>query len=506
MGEVLRKLLKKHPQRIQRALEMLPGITVWTIILFPIWGAFIVPRIVAYFTIAFLVYWFYKSFGAAFLGTKGYFIIRRSEKTSWYQKYKKEKKKNWLNWQEIKHLIIIPNYNESVEKLSITLDHVAEQKNINKNQLWVVLAMEERAQDAHQRAKQLIEKYQGKFGHLMATFHPTDIVGEIKGKASNEAWAAKETKRILIDQEGHDIKKITITSCDADSCLHPKYFAALTYQFAANQNRYLRFWQSPIFWHNNFWRVPAFIRIVGTIGNIVHIANLLEPDSLVFNYSTYSASMKMLDDVGYWHTDIIPEDWHIFLQCFFHKKGKVEVAPIFLPTSIDAPEAKTYWGSLKNRYEQCKRHAWGATDIPFAVKQAIKHPEIPLWTRFFRVFKLLETHLVWTSNWAILTLGAWLPAIFNPVFKQTALGYNLPKISHLILTTCLLFLLMMIILDRALRPQKPKGTSRWQALAEYVQWVLMPVASLLMSVLPGLDSQTKLMLGKRIEYQVTEKV
>ena len=366
--------------------------------------------------------------------------------------------------------------------------------------------MEERVLDAHQRAEELVKRFKGKFGKLLVTYHPDGLPNEIRGKASNEAWAAKEARKVLIDKGGYDIEKMTITSCDADACFHLKYFSCLNYSFAINKNRHFRFWQSPIFWHNNFWRVPALVRIVGSMGNTVHIANLQEPDGLYFNYSTYSASLKMVDNVGYWDTNIIPEDWHIFLQCFFHHEGKVEVEPIFLPTSIDAPEGKTYLGSLKSRYEQCKRHAWGATDISYAIKQAIKHPEIPVWKRFFRIYELFETHLIWTTNWFILTLGAWIPILVNPVFRQTALGYNLPRIARIILTTCLLSLFVIIALDRALRPPKPKGLSFRYNVFEVVQWFLMPVAALLMSVLPGLDSQTRLMFGKYIEYRVTEKI
>lgn len=501
----MRRIIENYDPQVQRILEILPGFFAWLVILFPIWGAFFIPRIVAYFTVGFLVFWFYRSFLSAYLGIKGYFKIRRSEKTNWHRQYLKDKKADSLNWDDIRHLIIIPNYQESVEKLSITLDHLVKQKNIDKKQLVVVLAMEERADDAQERADKLVKKYQKKFGKLIVTIHPSNLPGEVIGKASNEAWAAKKAKKILIDQEGHDIRNVTLTSCDADACFHHQYFSGLTYHFALNPDRYLRFWQSPIFWHNNFWRIPAFVRIVGTLGNIIHVANLQEPDTLFFNYSTYSASLKMIDDVGYWHTDIIPEDWHIFLQSFFRNQGKVEVEPLFLPTSIDAPEGETYFGSLRSRYKQCKRHAWGATDIPYAIKQAVRHSEIPLWTRLFRIYKLFETHIIWSTNWFILTLGAWLPALVNPVFKQTALGYNLPKISQAVLTSCLFFLLVIIILDTALRPKKIKEVSRWFLLREYLQWVLMPIATLFMAVLPGLESQTQLMLGKRMEYHVTEK-
>lgn len=503
----MKRIIEQYDPQVQRLLEMLPGGVTWLFILFPLWGAFVIPKIVAYFTIGFLVYWLYRSCQAAILGIKGYLKIRQSEKANWHQKYLQNKRKESLSWKEINHIVIIPNYNESVKTLSSTLEALACQKGIDKKQLIIVLAMEERAADSHERAKKLIKKFEGKFGRLLAIFHPDGIAGEIKGKASNEAWAAKQIKKLLVDEGGYDINKLTVTSCDADAHFHPKYFSALNYHFALDKNRYFRFWQSPICWYNNFWRVPAFIRITGTLSNVGYLSNIQEPDGLFFNYSTYSTSLALLDEIGYWDTNIIPEDWHIFLQAFFHKNGKTEVEPIFLPTSIDAPEGKSYFSALKNRYEQCKRHAWGATDIPYAIKEAAKHPEIPFLTRFFRVYKVVESHLIWSTNWFILTLGAWLPALVNPFFRQTALSYNLPKVAQFILNICLVFLIIMIVVDRAIRPKIPKlETRRWFGILEIFQWVLMPVASLFMAVLPAIESQTRLMFGKRLEYRVTEKI
>ncbi len=465
------------------------------------------PKVVAYFIISFLIFWFYQSFKSAFLGIKGYSKIKADEKTNWKKRYKKEKKANWLAWKDIRHVIIIPNYQEKIETLKNPLNSLARQKDIDKKQIFVVLAMESRAEpDAKKRAKTLIKMYQNIFGMIITTYHPDGIIGEIKGKASNEAYAAKYFKKNIIDKLGLDIKYLTVSSCDADIKFNPKYFSALTYNFSKNQNRYIRFWQSPIFWYNNLDKVPSPIRIVGVIGNIIHISNLQEPDGLFFNYSTYSLSYKMLDDVGYWDTDIIPEDWHIFLQSFFGKEGKVKVNPIFLPTSIDAPEGKTYAEALKNRYLQAQRHAWGATDLAFAVDQAKKHPEIPWRVKLPRIFKILETHLIWSTNWFILTLGALLPTLVNPKFMQTSLGYNLPKFSQLILTTCLLALVVTIILDLRLRPEELKNKSLKGKILEFAQWILMPIATLFMAVLPGLDAQTRLMLGKRIEYKVTKKI
>jgi hypothetical protein len=36
-------------------------------------------------------------------------------------------------------------------------------------------------------------------------------------------------------------------------------------------------------------------------------------------------------------------------------------------------------------------------------------------------------------------------------------------------------------------------------------WFCLPATSFLTSTLPALDAQTRLMLGKRLEYRVTEK-
>jgi len=201
---------------------------------------------------------------------------------------------------------------------------------------------------------------------------------------------------------------------------------------------------------------------------------------------------------------MIPEDWHIFLQTFFVSGGKTKVEPIFLPTIVDAPDGKNYYSALKNRYNQCVRHAWGAIDIPYAIKQAQIHTEIPFATRFLRIFKLIETHLIWSSNWFILTLGTSLPVALNPAFFQTAIGYNLPRISNIILTACLFPLTVLIILDWKLRPDSQKKGFK-NILKNLLQWPFMPVATLTMSVLPGLHSHTRLMLGHRLEYKTTVK-
>lgn len=489
-----------------RLFEMIPGLFAWITITFPIWGSFLVPRLVAYFVIAFLLYWLYQSFKSAIFSFIGYFKIKSAKATNWQTLFQENFRSDWPKYNLINHCIVISSYKEPVEVIDMAVGSLAAQIDIDLKKLHLVIAQEERAgQENNQRTIDYFsQKYKNTFGSLTFTEHPKDTVGETVGKHSNEAFAAKYFKKNLIPKLKLDFDTLTLTSCDVDTIFHPKYFSALTYNFASNKDRYFRFWQSPIFWHHNINSVPGPIRIIGTLGNVIHIANIQEPDGLFFNYSCYSSTYRLIDMAGYWDPDMIPEDWHIFLQAFFASGGKALVEPIFLPTIVDAPDGKNYFDALKNRYNQCVRHAWGAIDIPYAISQARKHTEIPLTSRVLRIFKLIQTHFIWSSNWFILTLGTSLPVILNPKFFQTTIGFNLPRLSNIILTICLIPLFTLIILDWKLRPVNQKK-GFWNFLKNLLQWPFMPIATLTMSVLPGLHSHTRLLLGRRLEYQTTQK-
>ncbi|MFA6250308.1 MAG: hypothetical protein WC686_02250 [Candidatus Shapirobacteria bacterium] len=492
--------------KLYRFWEMIPGLIAWTTITFPIWGAFLVPKIVAYFAIAFLVYWLYQSFKSSVLATIGFFRIKLSQQTNWLTSFTADRNASWLPYDAVSHVVIISSYKEPNAVIEMVMTSLANQIDIDQKKIHVVIGQEQRAgaENNQQTIAYFTEKYKNTFGSLTFTEHPGNLPGETAGKHSNEAWAAKQFKKLFIDTGRFAIGNLTLTSCDVDTIFNPKYFSALTYHFASSHDRYYRFWQSPIFWHHNINEVPFPIRIIGTLGNVIHISNIQEPDGLFFNYSCYSSSFQLIDSAGYWDVDMIPEDWHIFLQTFFASGGKARVEPIFLPTIVDAPSGANYFSALKNRYNQCLRHAWGAIDIPYAIEQSRVHPEIPLTTRILRVFKIIQTHLIWSSNWFILTLGTSLPVILNPHFFQTSFGYNLPRVSNIILTICLIPLSSLIILDWLLRPASQK--KGWKNFFKnLLQWPFMPIATLTMSVLPGLHSHTRLLLGRRLEYKTTVK-
>lgn len=500
------QMVARHGATLQRVGEMAPAVITWFVVSALFWAPLVVPGLIALFVLAFDLNWLRRSFRAGYYGMRGFRLLRRDVQTDWRALYETAVNDGRapLPWASVYHVVIIPNLNERIEKLRLTIEHLAQQEWVAR-QIIVVLAMEVREAGAADKARQLQQEFAGSFADFCVTLHPSGIPGEVPGKSSNEDWAARWARRYLVDEQGYDLDAMTVTSCDADSLFHLRYFSALTYKFCTDERRYRRFWQSPIFLDNNIWVVPAPTRLVSILSNINFLADLAHPRGLVFPQSTYSLSMRMADDVDYWDGDVIPEDWHMFLKCFFALEGQVTIEPIFLPTGSDAVYSGTYWGSLVTRYKQAKRHAWGAIDIPYALQQFLRHPDVPLGRKSQRLWALTENHLVWSTHWFVLSLGGMVPAFLAPELGSWLIPGGLPILVSLTLTACLAPFVVVIWLDAQLRPRPPEHLKTWQVVLFHFQWFLLPITSLVFSTLPALDAQTQMFLGKPLVYQVTEK-
>ncbi len=490
---------EKKKYIIKRFLEILPGFTSWNLILFPVWGAFVAPVAVAYFILLFDVSWVYQSISLAVFGLVAYFRLEASKKFDWLGEIK-----SFPDWEKVHHIVVVCTYKEPLYILERTLQSLAGQT-MPKNQMSIVVGFEKREIGWQEKASELRKKFGDKFANLIFSEHIL-VPGETAGKHSNARIAALKAKEELIDQKKVEIDYCTITSCDADHVYHPNHFACLAYKFLDSPNRYLRFWQPAIVFYNNFWRLPSPIRVVNTIGTIWSTAQLARTDRLI-NQQNYSLSLKLLDKIGYWDVDVIPEDWHIFFKAFFATSGKVEVEPIYLPLMADAAESTSFLKTVKNQYEQFKRWAWGVSDDPYVIMKYFSEKDISFGNKTLRVLRMLKDHILWPVNFFIITFGVNIPILFNKEFAKTALGFNLPNISSFILTLCLLPLGIVVFLDaKKQRPPRPKDVPKIKSFLIPFEFILMPVVGFIFGALPGLDAHTRLMLGKYIEYRVTEKV
>ena len=492
--------MTKKEKLIQRTLEILPGFVSWNLILFPYWGILVMPNVVAYTILLFNLYWFYQSLNVAISATVSHFRVQASQKFDWAGELKA-----FPDYQKVHHFIIVPFVNEPLHILERTLDSLAAQT-LDKKQMTVVLATEARVPDEQRLPKinALKRKYSKSFANLFVTAHWL-TPEEVRGKASNERYAAIETKKEFIDKNKVDIDYAVVTSCDSDHKFHPNHFACLTYKFLDNPNRYKHFWQPIVMFYNNIWELPAITRVPNTLMSIWNLSLVPRKDRLI-NAQNYSLSFKLLHQAGYWDADKIPEDWGIFFKALYETGGGIEVEPIYLPLLADAAESDTLWKTLTNQYEQLKRWAYGASDIPWMIKFYFTKKGVNFWDKTTRLWYAMWSHFMWPVNWFLVTIGLTLPSILNPAFGRTALGYMVPKISSLVLTISLLFLVITLFIDNVYKPPKPEKFSRMRKILIPLEFILMPIAGFFFSALPGLDAHTRLMLGKYIEYRVTEKV
>ena len=474
----------------------IPTLT-WVIIALPLWLSPFHPAVVAYFIIAFDLYFFYKSTTTVYFAVLSYQTIIRFQKFPFYKKVTDIEKA-----KDLRHFIIIPNFKEPLYKLELTIEAIVKSDYPYKK-LNLVLAFEKREAAARNKARKLTGKFAGKFESIISTYHVL-TEGEEAGKASNQTFAARIVDDIVLKKEFRR-EEVLITICDADSHLAKNYFSYLTLEYLNDKDRLYHFYWAPVLLYNNFWKLPFFVRIQATLSSILRLAFLSQKDKLI-QISTYSTSLWLVEKIGFWDVDIIPEDWHVYYQAFFKFGEKVKTIPLYTLVNGDAVYSGSFIKTFANRYEQEKRWAWGATDIGYVLKNFFTSSHIRVWPKLKKIVFLAETHLLWPVSFFILTVSALVPPLINPVFKRTVLGFLLPQLSSLILTLSTLALLFYIYLDIKLRKKLALKTQLRNLPLLLVQWYMLPVVSFILSSLPALEAHTRIILGKKLKYKVTEKV
>jgi hypothetical protein len=477
---------------------MLPTATVWLIITAPVWAAIFAPEALGFGLILFSIYWLWKSLGFASGVLIGFWRMHHAQQRDWLAD-----SKQLPGYQDLRHLVIVPTYGESDEIVADTL-HYLTQQDVPLDRVSVVLAFEERDPVAPARAARLSARFAPLFQHFVMTFHP-DAEGEVRGKSANLTWSAKQIKRELIDSGKLDPEHLIVTVCDADSRLHQRYLAALGHDVLSHPNGFLHIFQPAILFYANHWRLIAPLRALNSIYSLWELARMVPTHRLV-TQSTYSLSWRAVREVGYWDTDVIPEDSHMCFKVLFHYGQRVKVRPIFLPVYADAAEGPTLRRTMENQYQQILRWAWGVSDIPYVTLGAMRANDLRWHTRIMRVVWYVEEHLMWPAHWFLLTLGGLVPRLVNPSYAHSPLGVWQSGLISAIMGLCLPCLLLVIVIDWRLRPQHPDGEDAIDVLIGWASFALLPVFGLLLCALPALDAHTRLLFGRRLEYRVTEKM
>lgn len=498
----------------ERALDGIPGCLAWLALLFCFASALAFPRVVL--TLAALIY-AYSALRFTLAGLsnlRGLRKIREWEATDWHAKYLETAKTraDVLPWEAVRHVVIIPNYKEPDEILRKTLDNLAAQVGA-RQRMAIVLAMEGAEANASAKAERLMADYRDRFLAINYSVHPTGLPGELRCKSSNEAWAARHARRWLIDELGWDINHMVVTSMDADTLWHPLYFHALAYAFATAPSdiRYTRFWQAPIRYHANIWEISPPMRLVNAYGTAFELAYLSAPFWYALPMSSYSLSFRLLDSSGYWDGDVIADEWHMFIKSFFANHGAVTLEPIFLPFLATATTGDTVWETVKNRYQQTLRHAWGSKEVGFIIARILEHPETPLRDSLKLLLRATHDILLAGAGWVILTLGSQLPVLFNPgLVPPLHLIHTDPVYLIQVISSIVVVVLGVVfwLQDIGVRPPRPahRPQTNKERLLTLASFPLLVILTFIFVAMPVLHAQTRLLLGSSLQFQVARKV
>ena len=519
IGNAKDDLIKSPRDRaIYRFLEMLPGMLAWGTLIFVTLMSWLAPVFIAFFIIAFDIYWLLKTVYLSMHMRTSYGTMRKYMKMDWLEKLKSREFRNAENppqpsfakegaksWEDIYHLVILPFYKESFEVLDATLGAI-ETANYPKEKIIIILASEERAGEAAQKdADKIREKYGDKFFKFLVTVHPKDIVGELAGKGANASWTARQAKKEIVDALNLSYDKIIVSNLDSDTRIYPEYFGCLTYHFLTCEEPHRSSFQPIPIYNNNVWNAPAFSRVVATSGTFWHMMQQERPERLA-TFSSHAMSWQALVELDFWNTKNVSEDSRIFWKALLYYDGDYRVVPIFYPVSMDANLAPSFIETAANVYRQQRRWGWGSENIPYIIFGFLKNKKISLRKKIYWTFNHMEGFWSWATNALILFMLGWLPLFLGgPQFNLTVLSYNLPQVTRTIMTLAMVGLVSSAIISTLLLPPRPKGYGFHRHLVMVFQWALLPLTILIFGALPGLDAQTRLLLGRYMGFWVTPK-
>ncbi|MFH1326208.1 MAG: glycosyltransferase family 2 protein [Candidatus Falkowbacteria bacterium] len=495
--------LQGRDRFLYRALEILPATLAWVTLIVLTMLSWFKPIWVAFFIIAFDVYWLLL---VMFLGLhliSAYRSLRKNVKIDW-----KTKCQSLSAWKKINHLIILPVYNEGKEIVQSALKSLLND-GYPTDKMIVVLTTEERGgAEVLNSYREITNNFKNKFGKFLFTVHPDGMAGELKGKGANQNWAARQVKKEIIDKQGFDYNNIIVSVFDIDTIVTRGYFYRLTHSFLTVADRHKVSYQPVPVYNNNLWEAPFFARVAAMSNTFWQMMQQIRQEKLA-TYSSHSMSWKALVEIDFWSTNMVSEDSRIFWHCYCHYNSNYRVEPLYFPVSMDVVMDKTSWQTMRNLYKQQRRWGWGVENVPYLVFNIIKRwKNMKKGNALGRIFTQVYGFHSWATNALIIAVIGWLPLfIGGDDFTATVLSGNLPVITRTLMTLAMAGLVLSAIISTLLLPKRPKHYSFFKYLIMPIQWIILPISIIIFGAIPALESQTRMSLGGkwRLGFWVTPK-
>lgn len=383
--------------------------------------------------------------------------------------------------ENIKHIILIPNYKESLSTLFSLINSLDKGIIPNEN-IHIILACEEREGSftLNQKFQEILMKYEkSSFGSINLTLHQLVENEEVEGKASNLEYACSQIvnmpfyKDIAKNPNFRNIH-LLMSVMDADTFLPNNYLILLETRYidTFDEWRDHSIYQAPISSFLNYRDQPFFSKFLSLFVTFNDYSKMTNPLEIRFPFSCYSVSYEFWNR---YHFDkkCIAEDLHNYLNAYKQNPSLCKVINIYSPlynTNIsDNPiseigpntisngglieKMKNFFEFIKLRYQVSLRHGWGINEFVYYNKittplilpnnepslsffekipnQYKKQDEesyffylIRLPKTLFLNWKLLESHFQVAVILPIIVLFPIMIRIFNPQLFIDKIGYG----------------------------------------------------------------------------------
>lgn len=406
---------------------------------------------------------------------------------------------------QLYNAVIIATYNESFEVLDTTLKSVVDSEYDSKH-IILVIAYEERG---GAKIKATVERlkvlYASNFKEFLLVKHPADLPDEVVGKGPNITYAAQHLQ-VWLDQNNISYNDVIVTTLDSDNRPHPTYFDYVTYEYIVHEDRKHLSYQPIALYFGNIWDAPAPMRVIATGNSFWTIISSMRPHSLR-NFAAHSQPMEALVEMGFWSKRSIVEDGHQYWRSYFYFGGNYSVVPIYVPIYQDAVMANTLKATFITQFKQLRRWSYGASDVPYvAVRVLSKYRNVPLGNGLAHLVRLIDSHITLASVAILVAVGGWVPLLVNSEASRDIAAHQLPEVISGIQRVAMIGLFITIFISLKMLPARPARYKRRRTIGMVLQWLLMPITSVLYSSLAAYTAQTYLLFGKYLDkFDVTDK-
>lgn len=523
--------------KFYRFFEMLPGMMSIGAVVLLVLLSIISPLAASVYVLILVIMMFVKALAMAFRTIQGYFVYKRASALDWSKRLDdlsdapgaldrinkssskafgikqhadnlmriSDNPKDFPSKEDIYHGMFVMIYNEDYATVNPTIEAITK-SNYDLKKIILVIAYEERGgKDTQNLINRLSKEYKGVFKDILPIKHPAGLPNEVVGKGPNMTYAGYKFADYVKNNK-IDPKNVIVTTLDSDNRVSSNYLPYLTYEWIVAPNRQKVAYQPVCLFTNNIWDVPAPMRVVAVGNSFWNIISSMRPHMLR-NFASHAQGLQALIDMDFWSKRTIVEDGHHYYRSYFHFDGDYSVIPLKISVGQDAVLADGYWKSIKAQFVQVRRWAYGASDVAY-VANSIKDrtKDVKFWPAFTRWMRLLDSHVSQAVLAPIVAVGGWIPLIVSPDSAQALSVHELPIVIGSIQQIAMIGIIVTVFTSFLMLPAKPARYKKSRNILMILQWVIMPVTSIVYASASAYYSQIRLMLGKYLTvFDVTEK-